>query len=283
MQTKLRCAEAAIAASFVAVNLIAGCTQDNPATGRQSSDASAQSSDGCSNEALSPEAAIDAIDTTRPMDAATVDSPEASDASADTAIDATAVAWEGGQNDSPVSDAGLAQDGGPPADAAPTSGDGSDGDSMGEGSSNSTLQILAGRQPTQADAANACLDCAQRGRCLDPNLLCEHLVGQVTVAGPDAGQSRQDVCYATLSCIFNSQCYFTSGTIDGCFCGSLDDATCIDAGPSAQTPCLGLEQVGLETKDPSAALQTLTYTTLGAGTANALVQCLLNYSCTACL
>jgi hypothetical protein len=146
----------------------------------------------------------------------------------------------------------------------------------------STVQILSARSPTNADGGNACLDCANQARCLDPNLLCEHLGDQITLAGPDAGQSRQRICYATLSCLFDSQCYFVGSGIDGCFCGNESKATCVDAGPP-QSPCLDLEEIGLETTDPGMADQVLTYTTLGAGTANALVQCIVNAGCTDCL
>jgi hypothetical protein len=146
----------------------------------------------------------------------------------------------------------------------------------------STLDILGSQSPWM-DGGSACLDCARSGRCLDPNLLCEHLAGSVILDGPAAGQSRDDVCRATLTCLLGSQCMVHTGTLDGCYCGSVDDGSCADAGPTGDPPCLAIEQGGLETTNAAQALQTLTYTTLAAGTANALLQCLRSSGCVDCL
>jgi hypothetical protein len=120
-----------------------------------------------------------------------------------------------------------------------------------------------------------CRMCAQ-GQCADPNLQCEHLAGHSAVSGPSAGQSRQDLCLATLSCILTTKCYKFGAGVDPCYCGSEGLAACLDAGPArnAAAFCRSAEENGLETLDPGVALGSLTDANFGAGTANAMQLCL---------
>ncbi|HZU82417.1 MAG TPA: hypothetical protein VE987_05860 [Polyangiaceae bacterium] len=133
----------------------------------------------------------------------------------------------------------------------------------------------------EVEAGVDCLRCAQL-QCADAGLWCEHLAGQTADAGPASGQARQDLCVATLGCIFVSQCYFAANGLEGCYCGSESLVACREAGPApaADQLCLTPEQNGLETTVPSTALDRFDDTSLGAGTANALFQCLS--ACAAC-
>jgi hypothetical protein len=102
------------------------------------------------------------------------------------------------------------------------------------------------------------------------------------VPGPAANQSRQQLCFDTLSCVLNTTtaCY-NQGTAQACYCGIRATQDCQDAGPAPGAICRTQEENGLESTVPTLALQRYYDTTFGAGTANAVVVCLGN--CADCL
>ncbi|MDP9149179.1 MAG: hypothetical protein M3O36_04455 [Myxococcota bacterium] len=129
----------------------------------------------------------------------------------------------------------------------------------------------------QMRAGSTCLACALQ-QCADPSLWCEHLAGETAEAGPAAGQSRQAQCLGALSCIFSTQCNLKGSGVDACYCGLEPRPVCLAAGPApgATALCRSSEENGLETIDPKVALPHLADTSLGAGTANALILCFRN-------
>ena len=177
-------------------------------------------------------------------------------------------AADGADGDAPVDAIGDGTDGGPSdggsgndalGDDAPD-GDGDDG----------TLAIILATQGA------ACQACAEQA-CVDAGTACEHLAGQVADAGPKIGlgQSREELCYATLSCVLNetTACYDQGNAAMACYCGAQNQ-DCGDAGPDPDAPCLTQEEEGLETTDSTIGLQRLYDTSFGAGTANAILFCL---------
>lgn len=134
-----------------------------------------------------------------------------------------------------------------------------------------------------AERDAACVACAVGGGCGATTVTCEGFGGQVAAAGPSAGQTRQSLCLDTLSCLFTSKCYLDGSNEDACVCGSAQNDTCTMSGPAADATCASIELAGLETASPGTALQTESNTNLGAGRANAFIQCLENANCTSCL
>jgi hypothetical protein len=190
---------------------------------------------------------------------------------------------EGGMDAEASDDAASDGEGGMDAEAsddrpddAPDDGEGgTDSGPLGDGESGCTT---ATECLIETQFGQDCLDCARR-QCADAGLWCEHLAAQTAVSGPSVGQSRSSLCLSTLSCIFASECYAFGSTPDACYCG---ESGCTDAGPGsdATQACFESEQDGLETTDFPIAVAHFGDTTLGAGTANALLNCL--GGCTSC-
>jgi hypothetical protein len=147
---------------------------------------------------------------------------------------------------------------------ADTSGDATNG----ETSTSGIIWSLAGQD---------CLDCANAASDVESSCLtqfsCEALAGQVSAAG----QSREGLCFQALKCIFGTNCASTVPL--GCYCGSASTSACENS-DAASGACLQAEQAGLETTNPFEIVVLDFYnTSLGAGVANSLVQCLESNSC----
>jgi hypothetical protein len=128
-----------------------------------------------------------------------------------------------------------------------------------------------------------CYQCAQENGCLDAGATCEDLAASLAAAGPQAGQSREQLCLDTLSCTLGSQCYLQGS--DVCVCGAAPLDVCSSTGPQAGdgANCVSEEQSALETTDPSTELDREYDPIYGAGMANNIVACILNAFCDACL
>jgi hypothetical protein len=117
-----------------------------------------------------------------------------------------------------------------------------------------------------------CLSCATTNVCFGGQMLCESFGNEVADAGPAAGQTRQQLCLDTLSCIVGTNCPSNSRDVTPCYC-----AACTI--PLGQGACRNAEERGLETTVPSLVLNAFYDPTLGAGMANTIVQCLLDSNC----
>ena len=130
-------------------------------------------------------------------------------------------------------------------------------------------------------ASSSCYACLKDFGCLDDsrgdmNNECEDLAGQTVPAGADAGagQSRQDLCYATLQCILGSPLCLTDF---GSFFNSNRCVAGADAGG-----CLTQEENGLETTDPALIQSQFNDSTRGAGVANRILNCGAALNCPTC-
>jgi hypothetical protein len=117
-----------------------------------------------------------------------------------------------------------------------------------------------------------CLSCAATNQCFGGQMVCEAFGSQVADAGPAAGQTRQQLCLDTLSCIVATNCAADVPSVEPCYCAACITST----GPGE---CRATEERGLETTVPSVVLNAFNDLTLGAGMANSIVQCLLDSNC----
>jgi hypothetical protein len=141
-------------------------------------------------------------------------------------------------------------------------------------------------------AKPSCYACLKADGCLDDsrgdtNSECEDLAGQVVpgAAAAGSGQSREDLCYATLQCVLGSpSCLgaFSSGFsgADSMGRGNPCIAPASDAG--ASSGCLSQEQAGLETTDPVVMTTRFNDQTTGAGVANRILNCAYSVNCSSC-
>jgi hypothetical protein len=126
----------------------------------------------------------------------------------------------------------------------------------------------------------ACLTCAQTN-CATEMGGCLALRGQLAVAGPATGASREVLCTDTLACVIppgTTSC--NMGFLNACYCGSAANEACLMAG-NADGVCKSPIESGLETTDPVTVAVSFTTTTLGAGAAMFLAQC-LDGACDSC-
>ena len=100
-------------------------------------------------------------------------------------------------------------------------------------------------------------------------------------AGPKAGTAKRGLCLDNLKCILDNQCT-SLGSVQSCYCGSASGLACLTAG-NANGACLATEQAGLESTDPNVAATNFADLRLGAGSSNALVQCMIDNGCSSCL
>ncbi len=130
----------------------------------------------------------------------------------------------------------------------------------------------------------ACLICAQTAGCLGPGKTCEALAGQSAVAGPDAGESREQLCLDALSCGFNTICYEIGSGVVHCICGQALQGACMATGPVPDpgADCIPEEQAGLETTNATTEFVVQNDPALGAGGADTLLECHDNNLCTDC-
>jgi hypothetical protein len=172
-----------------------------------------------------------------------------------------------------LADTGGDADGGLSGDA-----DGGPGGDADGGLSATAALVLAARNA-------ACLACAQQNHCLDTGSICDSLAGQNASAGPDAGESKEQLCLDALSCFFSSYCFEAASDLEVCICGPESPQTCKTSGPilDAGAQCAAQEQAGLETTSATTELQVQTTTTLGAGMAGATIECISNAQCVDCL
>jgi hypothetical protein len=124
-----------------------------------------------------------------------------------------------------------------------------------------------------------CLPCAQRNGCFDPAQLggtCEGTSGQATACG--TGVTETAICLKTLDDIFNSKCAATM-QLTPCLCGSTDHAACLSGTADPSGPIDPDYTCDFKTTSVVKIVGSFTDQTLGAGQANALVQCLGAYNC----
>jgi hypothetical protein len=133
-----------------------------------------------------------------------------------------------------------------------------------------------------AAAGQACSSCAISSGCLPAGSICDNLAGSMAAGGPDAGESREQLCLDTLKCILSSECYEKGSAEVACICGTALRSECIESGAvlGSGLQCVQQEQAGLETTDPSTEFLDEYDANLGAGVANTIVDCISkNLSC----
>jgi hypothetical protein len=131
-----------------------------------------------------------------------------------------------------------------------------------------------------AAKSTACLSCAQ-ANCATEIGGCLALRGQSAAAGPATGASREMLCTDALACVLppgTASC--NTGFLNACYCGSAANEACLMAG-SADGVCKSPIEAGLETTDPVTIAVSFAKTTLGAGAAMFLAQC-LDGTCDSC-
>ncbi|MET0593642.1 MAG: hypothetical protein ABW133_13140, partial [Polyangiaceae bacterium] len=110
---------------------------------------------------------------------------------------------------------------------------------------------------------------------------CLALRSQLAAAGPASGTSREVLCTDTVACVFPpavASC--GTGFLNACYCGTAANEACLTAG-NPNGACKTPIENGLETTEPATIAVAFTRTTLGAGAAMALAQC-LDGVCDAC-
>ena len=293
-----------VAAASLGIGL-ASCSGDDTANGLSLSDGGAgdatkddepllDSTAPPEEVGLMPRSA-DGADAQGDEDAYGLEGGSSSDADADGAPEvAESEAGDSGSDaDSAYSDAPSPSspgDGGDGGDGAMDAGDGGDGAiDAGEAggpdaAADAGLDTLGIIRATQGDlcadcAATMCLDAADGGAS------CEGFASSVADGGAAAGESRAQLCYATLSCILDeaTACYYLGSGVDECYCGLATVPQCRSSGPGSDGPCTSQEAMGLETTDPGTAFNRLYDPTVGAGRANALLICLGNNCSDSCL
>lgn len=140
------------------------------------------------------------------------------------------------------------------------------------GSGRSTEDILRELGPD-------CLPCAQRSGCLDPGQLggtCEGTKGNATECG--SGVTETAICLKTLDDTFRSKCA-ADMQMTPCFCGSTDPAACLSGAAAPTGPILSDYTCDFKTTNAMKLQADFTDQRLGAGQANALVQCLGAFTC----
>jgi hypothetical protein len=139
------------------------------------------------------------------------------------------------------------------------------------------------------------LQCAQTNGCLDPVQLggtCEDTPGTLTHFGgtlPDGltcagvfasgvGESETQICLETLGNIFSSLC--AAGLQETpCLCGGTDTAACLAGSMTPTGPVYDDYACDFNTTSSTSIQVDFTNQNLGAGQANALVQCVAAFGC----
>jgi hypothetical protein len=176
------------------------------------------------------------------------------------------------------------------ADAAPDSGDASldamidadAGSDSGDGGLPDTQTII------KTLLGASCLACAVKDEtCLGQVQNCESFSpSDQASAGPAEGTTLTQLCRETLTCVLASKCVEQPadqpdlGEINACYCGDVDYSTC-DTDPG-QGSCRLDEERGLETTNPDDVLANIPDPTYGAGMANTIADCLLDFCQTDC-
>jgi hypothetical protein len=170
---------------------------------------------------------------------------------------------------------------GPDMEAGPDAGADA-GPDAGTDAGRSTAGIIASIR------GGPCLACAEAHFCIEARVECEVLAQAVADAGSAAGESRAQLCDDTLTCLLTTECMTATPPPDAqdpggglsCYCGEIDYLTC-DSTP-AQGACRTIEEEGLQSTDPDTNLGNFTDTTLGAGMANSITQCLVASCSSSC-
>jgi hypothetical protein len=223
-------------------------------------------------------------DSPPPIDASADAGPDVSigpDAGPDTSVENDAAAGSDAAGEANVEgpDAGGIDAGGIEA-AAPEAG--GDGAVAGCDQSN-TAACLTSRRP-------ACFQCAQENECLTvptPSNMglagtCEDVPGTAPAActsvfGGSTTPSASQVCLATLSNIFGSGCA-ADGQETPCLCGATDPVACQSGGVTPAGPIYPIYACEFGTASANIT-RLFTDPTLGAGMADAIVQCLGAFGC----
>jgi hypothetical protein len=142
-----------------------------------------------------------------------------------------------------------------------------------------------------------CFQCAQSNGCLDPTQLggsCEDTPGTSTkLAGalPDgttcsqvlasSNETEAQVCLQTLGSIFTSKCVADLQETP-CLCGATDPSACLSGSATPTGPLYDLYACDFDSASSTQIQASFTNQALGAGQANALIQCIAAFNCTSC-
>jgi hypothetical protein len=187
-----------------------------------------------------------------------VDAADADGGPAESVVDS---GDEGDSGDGDVGDADAGD-----ADA----GDADAGDAeTGEGG-DAAIDTVSLLETTQGPDCVACAQATGAGPSCLSRFNCEALA--------DAGAGKQQNCYDTLGCELRSNCA-ANATVT-CYCGSITTLLCETDASAANGACDDLERKGLGTLDPVGIVVRSFYdSSLGAGMANNLVECLGEVGC----
>jgi hypothetical protein len=205
---------------------------------------------------------------------------------------------DGGSVDAGTADVGAADVTGDVGAADAPAGDASDaatdsGSSCGLGPL-TTACILASRDKPTSSATRKCSTCAQANGCLDPaqsGTSCETLTTNATLfsgALPDGKTcaqvfgsgtvSESAICIDVLSSIFASSCAATL-QLTPCLCGTTDVESCLVACSATPNGPL-FDQYACDNGTTSGCAISTDFTIPnGAGTANAVAECVAAFNC----
>jgi hypothetical protein len=193
--------------------------------------------------------------------------------------DMTGAAMTGGQK--PSGDDAGSTPSGEPDSSAPSGGPVPDVDAgtipVVDGSQTDVPRAIP--QTTEAILApqsSGCLPCAQMSGCLDPAQAggtCEMLTGNAL----NGGLTEAALCRKTLSDIFTSHCAVEL-LLDPCLCGETDTSTCFD-GTETPKGAAYPDYVDDFGSDMTQIQANFEKQTLGAGMANEILYCVMQYGC----
>ncbi|HTB72976.1 MAG TPA: hypothetical protein VK762_07020 [Polyangiaceae bacterium] len=164
---------------------------------------------------------------------------------------------------------GDAGEGGADADAGPQEA-GTDGGPEGGLTSVGLIRALGG---------SACAQCAIDNDCLDPTNdmpTCETTTGISVSGSPDPGVARSTLCFSTLTCALQTNC-FQNDSVIGCYCGTIAQSSCSTS--HANGPCKTQVEDGYESTDLNVILGTPGNTDTGSDVAVQIVECLSLNNC----
>jgi hypothetical protein len=251
---------------FLAAWQLTGCSDDSaiPATPLDGSLADGASAGATASTLGGIDATVDA-DATSETDAPDDDVTRAD---GDAAVDAADA--DGGLAEGSVVDSGDGGDSGDGDAGDADAGDADAGDAdAGEGG-DAAINTVSLLETTQGPDCVACAQATDAGPSCLSRFNCEALA--------DAGAGKQQNCYDTLGCELRSNC--AANATVSCYCGSITTLLCETDASAANGACDDLERKGLGTLDPVGIVVRSFYdSSLGAGVANNLVECLGEVGC----
>lgn len=151
------------------------------------------------------------------------------------------------------------------------------GDASESGSTDPTDEASEAVAELLADKSPDCWACAQ-GPCANQITACATQSGAAK-AGPAAGERKSTLCVETLACVLQTGC--AASDLAACYCGVPHPDP--DFNCDYDSACSRTLERSLETTDRLAVLVSLTDPSKAGGWAMALMQCLRDNQCTACL